>query len=87
MTQPRTLLALLALATLAACAGPGARTSPPADTLAGTPYCLSETGTRIRSEHCTPGRSYSREELQRTGSFSAGDALTRLSPSFSRSGH
>lgn len=48
--------------------------------------CLRETGTRIKrrdGDGClaSPGRSYSRDELQRTGSLTLGEALQRLEPS------
>jgi hypothetical protein len=46
-------------------------------------YCIKETGTRIKQKEgeCVgPGRTYSREELDRTGSFSAAEALRKLDP-------
>jgi hypothetical protein len=48
--------------------------------------CLRETGTRIKrrdGDGClaSPGRSYSRDELQRTGALTLGEALHRLEPS------
>lgn len=52
--------------------------------------CLRETGSRIsarrsarRDGGCLPvnGRSYSQEELQRTGAVDIADALRRLDPS------
>jgi hypothetical protein len=51
-------------------------------------HCLRETGTRIRSKdknrcNYSAGRSYSREEIERTGSIDIGQALERLDPSVS----
>jgi hypothetical protein len=51
-------------------------------------YCLRETGTHIRSKakqrcHYSAGRSYSREDIERTGSIDIGQALERLDPSIS----
>lgn len=51
--------------------------------------CLRETGSRIparrglRRDACLPGngRSYSREDLERTGEVDIADALRRLDPS------
>jgi hypothetical protein len=51
-------------------------------------YCLRETGTNIRNKgkqrcHYSAGRSYSREDIERTGSIDIGQALERLDPSIS----
>jgi len=46
-------------------------------------YCIKETGTRIKPKEgdCVgPGRTYSRDELDRTGAFSAAEALRKLDP-------
>lgn len=48
--------------------------------------CVKETGTRIRAgsgrEGCRfAGRSYSREDMDRTGEIDVGRALQRLDPS------
>ncbi len=57
--------------------------------LAGDPYCLQHTGTRIRQSRrghaqtsCNGviGRSYDREALERTGAFDLREALRRLDP-------
>jgi hypothetical protein len=48
------------------------------------PNCLTETGSRISvgQSSCRGfGRSYSTEDIQRTGSTSAGDALALMDPS------
>lgn len=49
--------------------------------------CLAATGSRIRrsGDDCRqPGRSYSRDDIDRTGSVDLADALQRLDPSISR---
>lgn len=53
----------------------------------GHPFCLRDTGSRIRhrslqKQRCVsaPGRSYSREDLQRTGASNTADALRMLDP-------
>ena len=46
--------------------------------------CVNDTGSRIqrKPEDCRgPGRTYSDEDLERTGQFNAADALRRLDPS------
>jgi hypothetical protein len=49
--------------------------------------CIKETGTRIKRSKdkngCNglPGTSYEREDIDRTGAISAGEALERLDPS------
>jgi hypothetical protein len=48
------------------------------------PYCLHETGSRIRQtrERCAAiGDAYDRGDLQRTGAIDVGDALRRLDTS------
>lgn len=50
--------------------------------------CIRETGTRLHKRDkkgCTgaPGRSYSREEIDRSGATDTGEAIRRLSPSAS----
>jgi len=48
------------------------------------PSCLKQTGSRIpaNSESCTgSGRAYSSEDLNRTGSTTAGGSLRLLDPS------
>jgi hypothetical protein len=66
-------------------ASDGAKTKPPASAATTVdPTCLTDTGSRIpaRPSQCRGiGRSYSNEDLQRTGSTSAGDALSLLDSS------
>ena len=49
------------------------------------PHCLRDTGSRIPTPpgECNnePGRSISREEIERTGAYSTGDAIRRIEPS------
>jgi hypothetical protein len=53
--------------------------------------CLRETGSLIRAKpgECLPvvGRSYSSEDIQRTGARNLGDALRLLDPSVTVRGH
>ncbi len=55
--------------------------------VAATPCAQNTTATRIpmRTGECssTPGRSYSNEEVERTGQTNVGDALQMLDPSIS----
>ena len=46
--------------------------------------CTHDTGSRIqrKENECSgPGRTYTQEDLQRTGDINAADALRRLDPS------
>jgi len=47
-------------------------------------HCLTETGSAIKraSGNCMPvnGRSYTREDMDRTGATTVGGALTQLAP-------
>ena len=42
--------------------------------------CVSETGTRIeKKDECNgPGRTYTREDLERSGGMTTGDAVRRM---------
>jgi hypothetical protein len=72
------------MALLVGCAThPAARTASTAGAQ-GTAGCVSETGSRIQHSpgSCTTfGRTYSGDDLQRTGEPNVGDALERLDPS------
>jgi hypothetical protein len=72
--------------------------APPAAAAAGTPAdrladrnCLRDTGSLIppKPGHCLPvaGRSYTRDDLRRTGATRTGEALERLDPSLEVRGH
>lgn len=68
---------------LAACASqPGPRETDKAGMLAGESRCLRETGSRMqRDGKCVAsGRVVTREELERSGGISTGEALNRVSP-------
>jgi hypothetical protein len=46
------------------------------------PTCLTETGSRVPGSKCRGyGRSYSNEDIDRTGQTNAADALALLDPS------
>jgi hypothetical protein len=64
---------------------PNATTKQPASAAVATdPSCLSETGSRLAqsTSNCRGfGRSYSDEDISRTGRTSAADALSQLDPS------
>jgi hypothetical protein len=72
---------------LAACAATTADVKPKAaapGALAQNPACLSQTGSRIAGNDgkCSAiGRSYSSDDINRTGSTTAGEALQLLDPS------
>ncbi|MBT2747081.1 MULTISPECIES: hypothetical protein [unclassified Lysobacter] len=48
------------------------------------PNCVSQTGTRLQPRHrsncIANGRSYTREDLDRTGQVDVGEALRKLDP-------
>jgi hypothetical protein len=81
------LRAASAIATLLLCVGCAATTVKPtaaASALAQNPACLTHTGSRIASENanCSAvGRSYSSDDIDRTGAATAGDALRLMDPS------
>ncbi|HVT35398.1 MAG TPA: hypothetical protein VHE37_07440 [Nevskiaceae bacterium] len=62
---------------LAGCAG-----NPPANQAADS-HCIRDTGTRIPHEGCTsqPGRSYTHDDIERTGAVDTGEAIRKLDPS------
>ncbi len=68
-----------ALALLAACAT--APTTAPAT--AQNPSCVSQSpGRSANPADCSPGgRSYTNDEIRRTGATTVGDALAQLDPS------
>jgi outer membrane cobalamin receptor len=50
-------------------------------------FCPDSTASRIkrRSGKCmSPGRVYTRDDIERTGATTTGDALTKLDPSLGR---
>jgi hypothetical protein len=61
---------------------PDAKAKPATAAVVKDPTCLTETGSRIPGSKCRGyGRSYSNEDIERTGSTSAGDALALLDSS------
>jgi hypothetical protein len=86
-THVRVTSAVATVLILAACAATTADVKPKAEAsgaVAQNPACLSQTGTRIAGDNtnCLAiGRSYSRDDISRTGSTTAGEALRLLDPS------
>jgi hypothetical protein len=61
---------------------PGAVELVALDTAAAEPVgCVRQTGTRIHRRSCLPGRSYDRQDIDRSGANTVADALRRLDPS------
>jgi hypothetical protein len=70
----------LALA-LAACAGAPPRDTTKSAAATAPAGCVGETGSRIPQDACAGiGRSYTQEEIQRTGAVDTGQALRLLDP-------
>lgn len=74
---------LLAGIALAGCASDGVRPATLAATPAPDPTCITQTGSYLKSDaagYCLPvnGRSYTREELQRTSGMTLGEKLNNL---------
>jgi hypothetical protein len=86
-TYLRLASAIVTVHVLAACAATTADVKPKAEaagTVAQNPACLTQTGSRITSNNanCAAiGRSYSSDDIYRTGSTTAGEALRLLDPS------
>jgi hypothetical protein len=85
MTNLRVVAAFGSALVLAACATTAthvARKAAASDAAAQNPACLSQTGSRIPGATCSEiGRSYSSEDINRTGSTTPGEALRLLDPS------
>jgi len=61
---------------------PNAKTNPATAAVVKDPTCLTETGSRVPGSKCRGyGRSYSNEDIDRTGQTNAADALGLLDPS------
>jgi hypothetical protein len=85
-TTTRAITSLVAMLALAACAATSAGVKPKAS-LAGTaaqnPACVSQTASRISASAGTCsafGHSFSSEDIDRTGSPTADEALRLLDP-------
>jgi hypothetical protein len=85
-THLRVVSAIATALVLAACAATSPNVKPNATSAAAAanPSCLSQTGSRITSDRadCPAfGRSFSRDDIDRTGKTNVGDALAELDPS------
>ncbi|HEX3395854.1 MAG TPA: hypothetical protein VHS76_04070 [Steroidobacteraceae bacterium] len=73
---------IIAGVTLFGCAATPPNAAKPATAALKDPNCLTQTGSRISSQKCLGyGRSYSDQDIQRTGQTDAADALGLLDPS------
>ena len=76
---------ILAALVLFGCAATSQNAKPAVTTAAAdNPICLTQTGSRIsagKSDCMAFGRSYSSQDIDRTGATSAGGALRLLDPS------
>jgi hypothetical protein len=87
ITYLRAATAIGSVLVLAACAATTADVKSKggaSGAVAQNPACLSQTGSRINAtdSYCSSiGRYYSREDINRTGATTAGEALTLLDPS------
>jgi hypothetical protein len=81
----RIAIVILAGAALFGCAttADNAKPKPAVAAAAKDPTCLTDTGSRISgNSKCRGfGRSYSSQDIDRTGQTSAGDALALMDPS------
>jgi hypothetical protein len=86
-TYLRAASAIISIVILAACAATTPDVKPKAGAsaaVAQTPACLTQTGSRIATNNadCSAfGHSYSRDDIDRTGSATAGEALPLMDPS------
>ncbi|HUE47794.1 MAG TPA: hypothetical protein VMO54_01190 [Steroidobacteraceae bacterium] len=85
------LLAACLVLPLAACTTPSATREPPKSAaLAPTPGCVADTATRIavKEADCAGfGRTYTQQDIQRTGQSDTAQALRLLDPSLTVHGH
>jgi hypothetical protein len=78
---------------LAACTTPSATREPPKSAAlapAPTPGCVADTATRIpvKERDCAGfGRTYTQQDIQRTGQTDTAQALRLLDPSLTVHGH
>jgi hypothetical protein len=81
----RIALVIVAGAALFGCATTEQNAKPAVSAAAKDPTCLTDTGSRIAATATSKcrgiGRSYSNEDLERTGYTSTADALAVLDPS------
>jgi hypothetical protein len=80
----RIALVIVAGATLLGCASTAQNAKPASSAAAVDPTCLTDTGSRIAASGTAKcrgvGRSYSNQDLDRTGYTSTADALAALDP-------
>ena len=87
----KTLIAMGCVLFLAGCASPAqkdsaeTRKTETAQAQTEPPRCLQETGSHVRrseERRCMsgPGQVYTREDIDRTGATTTGEALRKLSP-------
>jgi hypothetical protein len=85
MTNSFCVVGLAALMlVIAACAATSPNAKPPATTAAQDQTCLKDTGSRMPPNNAGcrgVGRSYSKEDVDRTGATTADQALRNLDPS------
>lgn len=84
MTRTCAAGALLCALSICGCATTNGTNSPPKNTAAVSPTCLTSTGSRIPAgaNDCSAfGRSYSKTDIDQTGMTTAGGALGYLDPS------
>jgi hypothetical protein len=78
------LICTVVSASVVGCAS-SSQTRPDTKTAAAAPACALQTGSRIEAKpgDCPayPGRSYSQQDIDRTGQTQVGDALQMLDPS------
>jgi outer membrane cobalamin receptor len=75
---------ILAALALFGCASTSQSSKPAATAAADNPGCVTQTGSRIpsgKSDCVAAGRSYSSQDIDRTGATSAGAALRQMDPS------
>jgi hypothetical protein len=79
------LIATLVSASLGGCASTSSNTSTASAKNAVPPNCIRDTGTRLPAKPpgCQnfPGRSYSQNDIDRTGQTDTAEALRMLDPS------
>jgi hypothetical protein len=87
ITYLRVTTAIGAALILAACAPATSNVKPKtvaSDAVAQNPACLTQTGSRIAANNANcsaAGRSYSHDDIDRTGATTAGEALRLMDPS------
>lgn len=85
------LLCGIVSAAISGCASTAAQPDAKTRTAAVAPQCAVETGSRIHrdSAHCSssPSRTYTKDDIDRTGSTDTADALRLLDPTITVTHH